>query len=63
MQKFNHCCDEKYPDNKHAQNRRKSCTGVERKKVELLSSFRRQRLDQLSFLSESISQKLSKVSI
>ena len=28
MQKFNHCCDEKYPDNKHAQNRRKSCTGV-----------------------------------
>ena len=34
-----------------------------RKKVELLSSLRRQRLGQLSFLSESISQKLSKVSI
>jgi hypothetical protein len=38
-----------------------------RKKVELLSSLRRQRLGRLSFrlsfLSESISQKLSKVSI
>ena len=38
-----------------------------RKKVELLSSRRRQRLGRLSFrlsfLSESISQKLSKVSI
>jgi hypothetical protein len=34
-----------------------------RKKIELLSSLRRQRLGRLSFLSESISQKLSKVSI
>ena len=34
-----------------------------RKKVELLSSLGRQRLGRLSFLSESISQKLSKVSI
>jgi hypothetical protein len=34
-----------------------------RKKVELLSSLRRQLLGQLSFLLESISQKLSKVSI
>jgi hypothetical protein len=34
-----------------------------RKKVELLSSLRRQRLGRLSFLCESISQKLSKVSI
>ena len=34
-----------------------------RKKVELLSSLRRQHLGRLSFLSESISQKLSKVSI
>jgi hypothetical protein len=36
---------------------------LRRKKVELLSSLRRQRLGRLSFLSESISQKLSKVSI
>jgi hypothetical protein len=35
----------------------------EKKKVELLSSLRHQRLGRLSFLSESISQKLSKVSI
>ena len=34
-----------------------------RKKVELLSSLQRQRLGWLSFLSEFISQKLSKVSI
>ena len=34
-----------------------------RKKVELLSSLRRQHLGRLSFMSESISQKLSKVSI
>ena len=34
-----------------------------RRKVELLSSLWRQRLGRLSFLSESISQKLSKVSI
>jgi hypothetical protein len=34
-----------------------------RKKVVLLLSLRRQRLGRLSFLSESFSQKLSKVSI